>query len=498
MNKESPRAALYQAQFKTNEPSADDIELQKEEAAVATLLEAVAGFNMDDYDYSCDESSIDSSIPTMEHSPIQPPRLPESEDSDSPTPRGRSIRLADFESSTPQHQPVSLAEYKRSPPGAATRYVSHSVSHLGYPFLPSPTQEDPRGQSAELTAEPDHTNDEIVHSQDPVYWFNHEALCRLEPRDLLSILYAATSGATSGATSSNSSRSDQKTYLELFSDVNDKIELICRSYVSIDAPGDPEERRKFKYLASSHVNYKGVAQYIMQTAHLQSAFVVGLIWRLVFDTIFDTPVLDQAPSPYAQAFLKAWIEDFHGDPTRSQMEWAEYKRPRMEARTAAARNVIEQTHGFTEWVEYFAATKTMAIVDQLAFAWRQGTKKTVSVELCVPILKLVRIAIRMRSELRHFGFTFLQYGLKARSDIYVQHSEYGSEAPPPPSDDENQHVVFTKVPGIYERDFGEVRLAQTDLYKLEVVVRKNWPGKGHMHKKFTGALVNSHPEGLRR
>lgn len=277
-------------------------------------------------------------------------------------------------------------------------------------------------------------------------------------------------------TSTASSGFDQKSYKELFNNINDKINLVVRKYVYIDPSVGASlgEVESFLDLAGRHVNYRKVAVLISQTSHLQPPLVHGMIWRLINDLIFDTPVLDQAPSPYAQAFLVAWNQDVKCCTIQAD-DWS-IKGPLMEARINAARRVFENTPRFNEWIKSFASTKTNQIVQKLTIAFAKNVRPKVCSELNEPITKLVRIALRMRCELKAFEFKFYEYATKAASDHMVLCKEFNHMPAPGPEKDDIHHVVCTKIPQVFEKDYRPQTKSKTCIYKAEVVAREKYPG----------------------
>lgn len=195
-----------------------------------------------------------------------------------------------------------------------------------------------------------------------------------------------------------------------------------------------------------------------------------------------------APSEFAEAFLYAWLSDTQCcTPAHKSHLWDEVKGPLMHTRTAAARLVTQTTPQFEDWVKTIAAARTQAIVDKLELVWRHGRKDQVFYELYEPICKLVRVAIRMRTDLRHFDFNFFEYSTKARSDKMIHHNIDPTQKAPPPCEDEDHHVVLTKSPEISEKNYELVK--KETIYMAEVVVSKNLASNGHLDVKHRGRCV---------
>lgn len=360
----------------------------------------------------------------------------------SPTPRPTYIAVKNLQSTTPQHRRISLADIKRSPPSPRDIQADFDI------FL----------QPAELS---------VVAPVDN------------ETRDRADTVFSNPSNF--------SMHFDQKTYKELFNNINDKIELVVRKHVGFRVNGRYKETAALIDFSAYHVNYDKVNIAICRSTKVQPALVHGMIWRLVHDLIFATPVLDQAPSPYAETFLYAWTKDvLCCTVDKNSHDW-NVKGPLMNARVAAVRAVIETTPGFNGWIKTYAAIKTDEIVKRLAIVWRHGRAAQVHYELYEPISKLVRVAIRMRGELKHFDFQFLEYGLKARGDKWILHNVDPTQAPPLPSDGENQHVVLTKSPEILEKD--HKKSSQITIYKAEVVVSNNLENSRHLEDSHKGRKV---------
>ncbi|KAM3416243.1 hypothetical protein BST61_g7849 [Cercospora zeina] len=288
------------------------------------------------------------------------------------------------------------------------------------------------------------------------------------------------SNASSFSAYSNASSSsfDQKSYKELFNNINDKINLVTRQYVGLEfqAVFTLAQVNAFIELTARHVNYRKVATGLIEHGHptLHSSLVHGMIWRLVNDLIFDPPLLDQAHSRAADDFLLAWKADV-GCCTIKADDWS-IKGPLMKARIAAARHVIETTPRFNDFIKDFAAKKTDEIVSKLCIAWRKDTQSRVREELLDPIEKLVRVAIRMRAEMKAFEFKFYEYACKGSATSMILHAEAPSMPTPNPAEDEDHFVICTKTPQVFEKDYRPESKCKECIYKAEVLAREKYPG----------------------
>ncbi|KAF2214108.1 hypothetical protein CERZMDRAFT_83492 [Cercospora zeae-maydis SCOH1-5] len=287
------------------------------------------------------------------------------------------------------------------------------------------------------------------------------------------------SNASSFSTFSNVSSSsfDQKSYKELFNNINDKINLVTRQYVGLPYQSCfTEQMDAFIELTARHVNYRKVAIAMITSGQhsLHQSLIHGMTWRLVSDLIFDLPLLDQAPSRAADDFLLAWKADV-GCCTIKADDWS-IKGPLMKARIAAARRVIETTPRFNDFIKDFAAKKTDEIVAKLRIAWRPNTTSRVREDLLDPIEKLVRIAIRMRAEMKAFEFKFYEYACKGSATSMILHAEAPGMAPPNPADDEDHFVICTKTPQVFEKDYRPESKCKECIYKAEVLAREKHPG----------------------
>lgn len=271
---------------------------------------------------------------------------------------------------------------------------------------------------------------------------------------------------------------EKKPYQELLASAFAKCEAAVRAvvFIGFDPTARNRETKELVEKASKHVNSSPQAVALLDgSPQERKAIVTGISNSYIVREILDHPIFSLFPTsgPAVELtgkYIDAWDAERHALDDVITANDIPSRHVLAQERAHWAGEIAKQP-GFQTWVKDSARDLAEAMVDNIRVIIHGPDAHTAAELFEKAALEAMRIAIRMRQDVKYFEFNFHRYGNRWDHKRMVQRNEElrGKEI----YDEPPQYVVRCPIaPAVYGKFMGaeDKKVKAEHLYKSEVLL----------------------------
>lgn len=215
---------------------------------------------------------------------------------------------------------------------------------------------------------------------------------------------------------------ETKSLQELYSSQNVKTEQFVRLFCVLPPPSRNADRAmsNLLQLGKEHLDSWKMAKTMMERSNWRTLLVTGIVSRSIVASVYDVCFLDQFATPYAQKFATLWNEEQRilADKFVDLLNYPlRFKVANDRVRMA---ELIQQYPGFQKMLQNHAMSLAHELIEPVKLLIPPHLFPAAVKSLYEAVLEAVRIAARMRKEVKTFYNCFWRYGCRWDINMMVQ------------------------------------------------------------------------------